>query len=687
MSRRVSILCGGGLLVIASVLLSGGSNVSADYISNYIEIVDPDVLVALAGEGEAVYIVRFSQDINLSAAQFMDWQSRGDYVYQTLKEEARRSQAGAIAYLQTRQITYRSFITGNDLYVFNGDWEALTFLVGLPDVMHVYLSHTYNLASTKVEVNQGIQSFSPLQLLAFGAQVTVSRNSPNDMSWAVTDTLADQFWITFGLQGEGVLVASIDTGVQWDHPALINSYKCQANPNDPACWYDPTGTCPSGPCDNNGHGTATMGPIVGDDDPAILYQVGLAPGAQWIACKGCSSSACSDVDLIACADWILAPGGDPANRPHLVSNSWGGGGCSDWFDPQINAWTAAGIIATFAPGGSGPGCGTLGSPADHQQVFATTSHDQSRNISSFASRGPSCLGHDPFTKPNMSGPGLNLIVPVPTNGWQTYSGTSFSNGYGAGALVLLLSCAPQLIGDPYAAFDALQDGADPPPPPDSCGAPPDGQGNYTYGYGFINVLEAGLISCDQTASGWLDGTITDQGDGSPLVGAVVTATLSSNPLVWATAIADITGYYTLTLDVGAYDVEAVNPEYAPGFASVEIITETTVTQDFALVWVGSGFGVLEGTITSQNNGVPLGGAVITATFVSDPLVWATAIADGTGYYTMTLETGSYNVLAHYPDYYPGNETVEVITDSVITQDFALIWEGPWFITLPFVVKN
>jgi subtilisin family serine protease len=101
-------------------------------------------------------------------------------------------------------------------------------------------------------------------------------------------------------------VASIDTGVQWDHPALINSYKCQANPNDPACWYDPTGTCPSGPCDNNGHGTATMGPIVGDDDPAILYQVGLAPGAQWIACKGCSSSACSDVDLIACADWILA---------------------------------------------------------------------------------------------------------------------------------------------------------------------------------------------------------------------------------------------------------------------------------------------------------------------------------------------------------------------------------------------
>ena len=43
-------------------------------------------------------------------------------------------------------------------------------------------------------------------------------------------------------------------------------------------------------------------------------------------------------------------------------------------------------------------------------------------------------------------------------------------------------------------FQALQNSADLPPAGD-CGAPADGEGNYTYGYGYLNVLAAGQQYC------------------------------------------------------------------------------------------------------------------------------------------------------------------------------------------------
>ena len=104
-----------------------------------------------------------------------------------------------------------------------------------------------------------------------------------------------------------MVVANIDTGVQWNHPALDQAFKCGGNPADPACWRDPATYAVGSACDNNGHGTHTMGTMVGDDDPGLTYIVGMAPDAKWIACKGCGTHQCSDFALNSCADWILAP--------------------------------------------------------------------------------------------------------------------------------------------------------------------------------------------------------------------------------------------------------------------------------------------------------------------------------------------------------------------------------------------
>ncbi len=125
-----------------------------------------------------------------------------------------------------------------------------------------------------------------------------------------------QFWATFDLQGDGLVVANIDTGVQWDHPALKASYRGWNTAQNFAYhvynWYDAWGasSCtsdPQIPCDDSGHGTHTVGTMTGDAAADNFEIIGMAPGAQWIGCRNMLDGWGTPASYAACFEFMLAP--------------------------------------------------------------------------------------------------------------------------------------------------------------------------------------------------------------------------------------------------------------------------------------------------------------------------------------------------------------------------------------------
>ena len=548
------------------------------------EKIEGTLMDDLVSAGRSDYIIRFNEQADLSAAYSMGWEERGWYVYNTLTETAQRTQTGARAYLDAHGLTYRTFIAGNELYVYGGDLQSATSLGAMPEVLNIRAPRTYTIQPVEAD-GAVLRAAWAGELLAKGMPATV--DEVDAVEWGIVYTNADDFWTAFNVRGQNIRVGNIDTGVRYTHETLRNKYACALSGPHTACWYDPDEIYFE-PYDGNGHGTHTMGIMVGSDYYNI-NQIGMAPNARWIACQGCDGTSCTDADLNACADWMLAPGGNPSNRPHVLNNSWGGTeDGDDWFLVYVNAWRASGIFPAFSAGNNADDvigvitCNSLGDPGSYQEAFASAAHNSSGLVAAFSSRGPSFFGHEPYTKPNIIGPGVYIRSSFNSydSAYARMDGTSQASPHSAGAVALLWACNPALIGQVDATFQLLQDTARTPPAA-YCGAPSDGEGNYDYGYGYLDVLAAGYATCVAT----LEGVVTD-GTGSPLANVVVTATNQAD----STQAQDATGAdgrYVLYLDAGVYDVTATLYAYSTGVRTdLSLSTGQIAHVNFTLVYEG-----------------------------------------------------------------------------------------------------
>ena len=108
------------------------------------------------------------------------------------------------------------------------------------------------------------------------------QQSMGEITWNVALVQADRVWELLGIIGDGAVVASLDTGVDWEHPYLRSRYRGYTGKpfaDHEGNWYCATDEGYTYPGDGYGHGTHTTGIMVGEQG------IGVAPGAQWIAAK------------------------------------------------------------------------------------------------------------------------------------------------------------------------------------------------------------------------------------------------------------------------------------------------------------------------------------------------------------------------------------------------------------------
>ena len=613
-ARLLAILI---LLVLVSPLrISAGLTAAQESSTAPIE---PSVLKELASEGTASYWVILKGQADLrDASKISDWNARGQYVYDQLTSYAKRAQSGLDSLLAKSDAQYTRYWIANAIYV-TSNQAVLDSLSRQPEVKEIVGPVTFEIPKP----TPGI-----------------AENEINSVEWGVARINAPQVWSTYGDSGQGIVVANIDSGVQYDHPALVGKYRGNLgggsfdhNYN----WFDPSSICGSPslvPCDNNGHGTHTMGTMVGDDGGA--NQIGVAPGARFIMAKGCETNGCSDTALLASAQWILAPtdlaGANPRAdlRPHVVNNSWGGGSGDFWYQSMVQAWVASGIFPAFSNGNAGPSCGTSGSPGDYPESYAAGAFDSSDAIAGFSSRGPSAVGG--ITKPNISAPGVNVRSSVPTSSYASLDGTSMASPHVAATVALMWSAAPLLIGD-IAGTRSILDGTAVDTSDLSCGGV--AENNSVWGQGKLDAFAA-VTQSPRVPQGTLQGTVTDAVTGLPISGAAVRAV---GP-VTRDAAADAVGFYDLRLSEGSYAVSVSAYGYLPGTAAgVVVVDSATTVQDFALA-PAPAYNV-SGFVRDQDfQPIPLA----TVTLLGTPIT--PAIADASGFYSFSsVPVGAYSVRA------------------------------------------
>ncbi|MFD2762951.1 S8 family serine peptidase [Micromonospora eburnea] len=639
MSAGAALALAATALVAASTGAQAGTGTGAASPSDKIR---PDLAKQLQAKNEGDFWIHFKDKADLSkASAIKDWTKRGTAVAEALQKTAAASQAKIKAELDSSGVKYQTFWATNAIKVSGGSSTMVQNFAAHAEVDGLYAPIEYKVP----EVTEG-----------------TNEKTVNALEWGIANIKADQVWSQYGVKGAGITVANIDTGVQFDHPALVSSYR--GNNGDGTFdhnynWYNAAGTCAAAPCDSNGHGTHTMGTMAGSDG---ANQIGVAPEVKWIAANGCCPS---DAALISSGQWMLQPrdlngqNPDASKRPNIINNSWGTTLPSNepFMEDVTNAWTASGIFGAWSNGNNGPGCQTSGSPGSLTSNYSAGAYDINNNIASFSSRG---AGQGGTIKPNIAAPGVNVRSSVPGSSYASYNGTSMASPHLAGAVALLWSAAPSLVGDITATRALLNtsavDKAD-----TQCGGT--AANNNVYGEGRLDVL-ALLNAAPIGDTGTLAGTVTDAATGAPIAGATVALTGGADRQL--TTGSD--GKYSSLLPAGDYQVAVSAFAYQSKTVSAKITKDATTTTNVALSAVPSV--TVSGSVTDgSGHGWPLYAKVS----VEGPSGVSDYTTPADGRYSFKLPAGATYSVKVEPQY-PGYQTVTkdvVVGSGNVTHNVAV----------------
>ncbi len=487
-------VCGilfGGFAASANSKKRPASKLSKEQQQKALKKLSPWVLQKTDDGAEAEFLVVLENQADLSLSNTFDTkEEKGRYVFETLMARAKETQAPLLKWLEERGIRGQAFYIVNAILV-KGSREIALEVAARDDV-------------ARLDGNPQLQGIQPIGV---DDDSTNKITSQETIEPGINSIRAPDLW-ALGYTGQGMVIGGQDTGVMWDHPALKNRYRGWdgTNANHDYNWHDSVhsqgGVCgfdSTAPCDDNNHGTHTLGTALGTE--GAVNQIGVAPGAKFIACRNMDRGRGTPASYLECFEFFLAPylvgggpaQGDPSKAPHITTNSWTctpSEGCSpDTLKSAVEAQRAAGIMTVVAAGNEGGrGCSSVvDPPALYDASYSVGAINAiTGEIAPFSSRGPVAIDGSNRVKPDITAPGVFVRSAV-RGGYSSFNGTSMAAPHVAGAVALLWSAYPDLRGKIDLTENILNESAVRVESSDcGAGAPQ----NNVYGFGRLDVKAA-----------------------------------------------------------------------------------------------------------------------------------------------------------------------------------------------------
>ncbi|AEP31666.1 S8 family serine peptidase [Brumicola nitratireducens] len=301
-------------------------------------------------------------------------------------------------------------------------------------------THTINAIVVEASPNE----VDKIRSLPNVKRVVADQVMSRQLSESVSLVRANDAWLRLDnagatLTGNGIVVAVLDTGIDYTHSALGGCFGegCKVIAGYDFHYDD------DDPMDIDGHGTHVAGIVAGNSESLR----GVAPDAKLHAYKVLGDEGFGYTsNILAGIERAIDPdqNADTEDRVDVINMSLGGNGNAEGpLSQAVDRATQAGIVVVVSAGNNGNFNDIANlSPSSARTAITVASSTKSDQLSSFSSKGDSQA--DAPLKPELSAPGDDIFSASPGENIISLSGTSMAAPHVAGAAAILLQQFPEL---------------------------------------------------------------------------------------------------------------------------------------------------------------------------------------------------------------------------------------------------
>ena len=276
------------------------------------------------------------------------------------------------------------------------------------------------------------------------AGVSPYADAPNlgGNNWGADLIKAPTAWNN-GYTGQGITVAVLDTGVDYNHQDLKNNIWSNTKEiagngidddgngytDDVQGWnFDSSN---NNILDNNGHGTHVSGTIAAENNG--IGVTGIAYNSKIMPVKVLDANGSGSYANIAKGIYYAVD-----NGANVINLSLGGNSSNDTLKSAIEYASSKNVIVVMAAGNNGDSIPSYPARYAYNSGIAVGAVDQNNNLADFSNRS----GSQEITY--VTAPGVDVYSTIPNNQYANYNGTSMAAPHIAGVVALMLSANPNL---------------------------------------------------------------------------------------------------------------------------------------------------------------------------------------------------------------------------------------------------